>query len=328
MIMRRREFITLLGTSAAAWPVAARAQQPAMPVIGWLSSRNAETDAFLLPVFRRALEAHGYIEGRHFKVEYRFADGRDDRLPELAAELVRSRVSLAVTVGDGAQGARSLRAASTTMPIVFADGGDPVNLGLVASLNRPGGNTTGVTGLLGLLGSKRLGLLHDLLPRATNIVALDFPGGLSPEMPEAAEAARQLGKQLLILRASTDAEIDAAFASLPQMQAQALYVGRSSFFFSRAARIVAHAARIAIPAIYFRREFADAGGLMSYGTDTREAYRVLGDYAGRILKGEKPGDLPVQQSTKFEFLINLKTAKTLGPTIPPGVLAIVDEVIE
>jgi putative ABC transport system substrate-binding protein len=326
--MKRRNFITLLGGAATAWPLAARAQQPAMPVIGWLSSRNAETDAFVLPAFRRALEAHGYIEGRHFKIEYRFADGRDDRLPELAAELVRSRVSLAVTVGEGAQGARSLRAASTTMPIVFVDGGDPVNLGLVASLNRPGGNTTGVMGLLGLLGSKRLGLLHDLLPRATNIVALDFPDGLSPEMPEVAEAARRLGKQLLILRASTDAEIDAAFASLPQMQAEALYVGRSSFLFSRAARIVAHAARIAIPAIYFRREFADAGGLMSYGTDTREIYRVLGDYAGRILKGEKPGDLPVQQSTKFEFLINLKTAKTLGLTIPPGVLAIVDEVIE
>jgi putative ABC transport system substrate-binding protein len=310
----------------------ARAQQQAVPVIGWLSSRNAETDAFVLPVFHRALEAHGYVEGRNLKVAYRFADGKHDRLPELAADLVRGRVVLVVTVGDGMLGTRALRASSTTIPIVFISGGDPVKIGLVPNFNRPGGNTTGTVALQSFFGPKRLGLLHEVMPRATKIVALEFPFqnplSSSPEWPLVAQAASQLGKQLKIMQATTDAEIDAAFESLPQMQAEALYVGVSPFFFSRAAKIFAQAARLAIPAIYFRREFATAGGLMSYGTDTRETYRVLGDYAGRILNGEKPGDLPVQQSTRFELIINLKTAKALGLTIPETLLATADEVIQ
>ena len=327
--MRRRDFITLLGGAAAAWPLAARAQQaPAMPVIGWLSTRNANTDALVLPAFRQALAAQGYVEGRNLKVEYRFADSMLDRLRALAEDLVRSGVALVVTVGSSLEATHVVRGESATMPVVFIAGVDPVLAGYVPNLNRPGNNTTGVTAMQSLFVSRRMGLLHELLPSATTVVALQSPIELSPEMPEAHEAARQLGIQFKVLTAGTDAEIDAVFASLPQLHAQALYVGVSPFFFSRAAKIVAHAGRLAIPAVYFRREFADAGGLMSYGTDAKESYGVLGDYAGRILKGEKAGDLPVQRSTRFELVINLKTAKAIGLTVPPTLLVLADEVLE
>ena len=324
--MKRRDFITLLG-GAAAWPLAARAQQRALPVIGWLSPLNAKTDDLVLPPFRQALAARGYVEGRNLKVEYRFADGMLDRSPALAGDLVRSGVALVVTVGDGRPGTRAVRGVSTTIPVVFATGDDPVRVGLVPNLNHPANNTTGVMAMRGLFASKRMGLLHELLPRATSVVGL-VPNQTAAEMPEALEAARQLGIQFKVLTAGTDAEIDAAFASLPQMQAEALYVGASPLFFSRATKIVGQAARLAIPAVYWRRELADAGGLMSYGTDAKESYRVLGDYAGRILKGEKAGDLPVQQATRFELVINLKTAKAIGLTIPESFLLRADEVIE
>jgi putative ABC transport system substrate-binding protein len=328
--LRRREFVAALG-GVAAWPLAAHAQQPAMPVMGWLSGRNANTDDLVLPAFRQALAARGYVEGRNLKVEYRFADGIVDRLPALARDLVRSGVALVVTVADLGPGVRAVRGESTTIPVVFVIGDDPVRAGLVPNLNRPGNNTTGVTAMQLLFASKRMGLLHQLVPSATSVVGLQSPTGppeSSTETPEVLAAARQLGIQFKVLTAGTDAEIDAVFASLPQMHAEALYVGANPFFFSRAAKIVAHAARLAIPAIYWRRELADAGGLMSYGTDAKETYRVAGDYAGRILKGEKAGDLPVQQATKFELVINLKTAKALGLTVPPTLLAIANEVIE
>jgi putative ABC transport system substrate-binding protein len=330
--LRRREFIAGLG-GAAVCPLAARAQQPpAMPVIGWLSSRDANTDNLVLPAFRQALAARGYVEGRNLKVEYRFADGMLDRLPALARDLIRSGVALVVTVGDGRPGTRAVRGVSTTIPVVFATGDDPVRVGLVPNLNRPSNNTTGVTAMQVLFASKRMGLLHQLLPSATSVVGLHQSQlGLpewSAEIPEAQEAARQLGIQFKVLTAGTDAEIDAVFASLPRMQAEALYVGASALFFSRATRIVAQAARLAIPAVYHRREFADAGGLMSYSTDGKETYRVLGDYAGRILQGEKAGDLPVQQATRFELVINLKAARTIGLTVPPMLLALADEIIE
>ena len=325
--LRRREFIAGLG-GAAALPIVAPAQQPAMPVIGWLSPRNANTDDLVLPAFRQALAARGYVEGRNLKVEYRFADGLPDRLPALAGDLIRFGVALVVVVSDGDLGTRAIRGESTTIPVVFITGFDPIRGGLVPNLNRPANNTTGVTSMQVLYASKRMGLLHQLLPSATSVVGLEFPHPQRIEMSEAQEAARQFGIQFEVLTAGTDAEIDAVFASLPRMHTQALYVGVSPFFFSRAAKIVAHAARLAIPAVYWRRELADAGGLMSYGTDAKENYGVAGDYAGRILKGERAGDLPVQQSTRFELVINLKTAKILGLTVPPSLFALATEVIE
>jgi len=325
----RREFITLF-SGAAAWPLAARAQQRAMPVIGWLSGRDASTDDLVLPAFRRALAAAGYVEGRNVKMEYRFADNVLDRLPALARDLVRSGVALVLTVADLGLGVRAVRGESTTMPVVFVMGDDPVRAGFVPNLNHPGNNTTGVTAMQTLFSSKRMGLLHQLLPSATSVVGLHFPypPGTVTELPEVEGAARQLGIKFKVLTAGTDAEIDAVFASLPGMQAEALYVGASPLFFSRATKIVGQAARLAIPAVYWRRELADAGGLMSYGTDAKESYRVLGDYAGRILKGEKAGDLPVQQSTRFELVINLKTAKALRLAVPPTLIALADEIIE
>jgi putative ABC transport system substrate-binding protein len=300
--LRRREFIAGLGGAAVAWPLAARAQQPpAMPVIGWLSGFNGNVDELVLPAFRQALAARGYVEGRNLKVEYRFSDGVLDRLPALAQDLVRSGVALVVAVGGGTSTTRAVRGVSTNIPVVFVTGSDAVGVGLVPNLNRPANNTTGAMNMATLFVSKRMGLLHQLLPSATSVVGLDFPNQPTAEVSEAQEAARQLGIQFKVLNAKTDAEIDAAFASLPGMHADALYVGVAPFFLNRATKIIAHAARLAIPAVYFRREFADAGGLMSYGTDNNEAYRVAGDYTGRILKGEKAGDLPVQQSTRFEL---------------------------
>jgi putative ABC transport system substrate-binding protein len=328
--MKRRAFITLLG-SAAAWPLAARAQQPGMPVIGWLSSRNSETDALVLPAFRRGLNAQGYIEGRNVTVEYRWADGQYDRLPELAVDLVRRPVALIVAVGTGGTlETRVAQAVGATIPIVFLFAGDPVQEGLVPNVNRPAGNITGVIGFLGQLGPKRLGLMHDLLPHAMTIAVLANPSTTSAasEAADLPEAARALGVQVKFLNASTARDLDVAFASLAQMRTEAVLVATDPFFFTRANQIVALAARYSVPALYFRREFTAAGGLMSYGSSAAENYRVVGDYAGRILNGAKPGDLPVQLAAKYELIINLKTARTLGLEVPPGLSASADEVIE
>ena len=326
--MKRSEFITLLG-GAAAWPFAAGAQQ-AMPVIGWLSSRTSETDALVLPAFRQGLNAQGYVEGRNVAVEYRWANAQDDRLPALAADLVRRPVAVIVAVGNSVPWTRAAKAANTTIPIVLIIGGDPVKLGLVANLNRPGGNITGVTTFMQILGPKRLGLLHELLPRATTIAVLVNPSlpGSTSEAADLQEPARALGLQIKIFSATTERDLDAAFASLAQMRADALVVMTGPFFFTHSDQIVASAARLALPTLYFRREFAAAGGLMSYGSNADDTYRVLGDYAGRILKGEKPRDLPVQQPTKFEMVLNLKTAKALRLEMPDNLLALADEVIE
>ena len=328
--MKRREFITLLGGAATAWPLAARAQQPAMPVIGWLSGRNSETDALILPTFRQGLNAQGYVEGRNVTVEYRFADGQYDRLPALASDFVRRSVAVIVSVAATDRMTRAVHAASTTIPIVFVTGGDPVESGLVPNLNRPGGNMTGVTSFSRELVQKRLGLLHELLPRATTIAVLVNPTDATvvSETMGVPEAAHVLGLQTKILNANTDRELDAAFASFVQMRTDALLVTTDPFFFSRADQIIALAARHALPGLYVRREFANAGGLMSYGSKADDNYRVLGEYAGRILKGTKPGDLPVMRPTKFELVINLKTAKALGLNVPMQLQQRADEVIE
>ena len=318
--MKRRTFIAGLG-SAAAWPVVARAQQAAMPVVGWLSTRNSQTDAYVFPAFRLGLSRQGYVEGRNVTIEYRWADTQEDRLPALAADLVRRQVAPTDAVGGTGAVVRAVQAITTTIPIVSA----AVPSSGVA-FSRPGGNITGVYAVFGALGGKRIGLLHDLLPRATTIAVLDLD---VPSLArEATEAAQVLGLQIRILSAGTDRELDAALASLAQMRPDALMLDGGALFFTRVDKIVAAAAQLAIPAMYFRREFALAGGLMSYGTNTDENFRVMGEYTGRILKGEKPGDLPIQQPTKFEFVINLKTAKALGLTIPETLLATADEVIQ
>jgi putative tryptophan/tyrosine transport system substrate-binding protein len=328
--MRRREFITLLGGTVAAWPLAARAQQPAMPVIGYLNFGSPESDASRLTGLRRGLNQSGYVEGRNLVIEYRWAGNQADRLPALAADLVQLRVAVIVTPGLVAT--LAAKATTTSIPIVFLVGNDPVQLGLVASLSRPGGNLTGFNVLLGELGAKGLALLHELVPGIATIGVLGNPN--NPAVFELmtrdvlAAASVTTGLKVQIFNASTDREIDAAFVSVVQERTRALLVGNDLFFNNRIEQIVALAARYGIPTMYPLREFVVAGGLISYGNSLIENYRQVGLYTGRILKGEKPSDLPVQQMTKLELVINLKTAKTLGVEVPAKVLALGDEVIE
>jgi len=331
--MRRRQFILALGGAAAAssnlWPLAARAQNPAMPIVGFLHVASAKPFAHIVAGFRQGLKETGTIEGQNGAIEFRWADGQIDRLPELAAELVHRQVAVLVT-GGGEAPALAAKAATSTIPIVFNIGNDPVQAGLVASLNRPGGNATGVNILTTELEAKRLGLLHEMVPTASIIGHLVNPAypPTKTNVKDVAAAARVMGLQIILVEASSESEIDSAFAAILQKRAGALLVGADPFFNGRRNQIVALAASHALPAIFEQREFAAAGGLMSYGTSITDAYRQMGIYAGRILKGEKPADLPVVQSVKFELVINLKTAKLLGLTLPSGLLSITDEVIE
>jgi putative ABC transport system substrate-binding protein len=324
--MKRRDFIVLLG-SAAAWPLAARAQQKAMRVVGYLHPGSLEGQAILtLATFRQGLSEAGYVEGQTLAIEYRWAESHYDRLPALAAELVGRKVDLIAAVGNAALAAKS---ATATIPIVFMGVGEPVAMGLVASLARPGGNLTGFSNLIGELMSKRLELLSELVPQAKVIALLVNPHGPSfGIIRDLQEAAHAKGMQLGILQAGTEGEIDAAFASLVEQHAAALLVAGDVFFFSRREQIVALAARHAVPASYPWRDVVTAGGLISYGIDNTVVWRQAGIYAGRILKGVNPADLPVQQPTTFELVVNLNTAKALGLTVPPSILARADEVIE
>lgn len=327
--MKRRELITLLGGAAAAWPLAARAQPSPPPLIGFLHGGDSEQFDHLLLALRRGLAETGYEEGRNLAIEYRWAEGRYDRLPAFAAELVARKVALFATAGGDAS-AKAAKAATSTTPIVFISGGDPVRSGLVTSLNQPEANLTGITVFTSTLEPKRLELLREVAPKARAMGALLNPTRADADLQvrDVHEAARALGQQVTILNASSDEEIDEAFASLSQRQIGALLVGSDVFFYRRRTRIVALAARYAVPAIYQWREFVAAGGLMSYGTNLGAAYRQIGIYAGRILKGAKPADLPVQQSTTVELAINLRTAQALGLEVPMSLLMRVDEVIE
>jgi putative tryptophan/tyrosine transport system substrate-binding protein len=325
--MIRREFIALAGGAAVAWPLALRAQQKSMPMIGFLGSASPGRTAPLLAAFHQGLGETGYVEGQNLAFEYRWAEGRYDRLPALAADLVVRKVDL--IAADGIPAALAAKAATSTIPIVFSVG-DPVDLGLVASLARPGGNLTGVSTMAPELSSKRLELLSELVPQVGVIALLVNPTNSNTEriIGDMQEAARAKGVQLHILNAGTESEIDAAFATLVQLHAGALVVGGDPFFGNWREQLVTLAARHGVPAIYQWREFTEAGGLISYGASFTAAFRQVGIYAGRILKGAKPDDLPVQQPTTFELIVNLKTAKELGLTVPPSILARADEVIE
>ncbi len=328
--MRRREFISLLGGAAATVPFAVRAQQTAMPVIGYVGTGSRESDVFRLPSFHQGLSESGYVEGRNVAIEYRWAEGQNDRLPALMAELVRRRVTV-IAVPASTPGALAAKAATTAIPIVFYIGLDPVELGLVASLNRPGGNLTGVTGWNVAVGPKRLELLHELIPTATVMALLVNP--TSPDLANADSreqqaAARTLGLQLHVLHASTEGDFDAVFASLVQLRADGLVIGTDSFFNTQKEHLAALTVRHGVPTIHQYREFVVAGGLIGYGTPTAELSRQVGVYTGRILKGEKPADMPIQQATKVELFINLNTAKALGLNVPLSLLARADEVVE
>ena len=326
--MKRREFIMLLGSAAATWPLAAHAQQPAMPVIGLLNSTSADDYASRIAAFRQGLSETGYVEGRNVAIEYRWAESQYDRLPEMAADLVRRQVAVIVAITTPA--AFAAKAATTTIPIVFEMGGDPVALGLIASLSRPGGNLTGVSLLNADLVAKRLELLHELAPTATVAAVLVNPTAPLAETlsRQAQVAAGTLGLQLHVLHASTERDFDTVFATLLKLKASGLVIGTDPFFNTRSEQLAALGIRHAVPMIYQYRAFAAAGGLMSYGGSFTEQFRQTGIYTGRILKGEKPTDLPVQRSTKVELIINLKTAKALGLAFPPSLLGRADEVIE
>ena len=327
--LRRREFIRLLGGAAAAWPLAARAQQPAMPVIGYLSLQSAGPAARFLNAFGRGLAETGYVEGENVTIVYRWVEGQNDRLPAMVAELVRRQVSVIAAFGLAV--AFATKAATTSIPIIFLAPEDPVRLGLVASLARPGGNLTGINFLSGELVAKRLELLRELVPGAVRVAVLVNPANTAnadTTLREVDPAARAIGLQVHVLKASTSHEIEAAFQTLGRDRRDALFVGTDPFFSSRHVQLVNLASRHAIPAIYSQREFADVGGLMGYGASVTDAYRQAGVYAGRILKGSQPASLPVVQASKFELVINLPTARMLGITVPPSLLARADEVIE
>jgi putative ABC transport system substrate-binding protein len=327
--MRRRDFIKAVAGSAMTWPVGARSQQPATPVIGFLNTGFPAERAPFVAAFRQGLKETGYIEGHTVSIEYRFAEGRYDHLSSLASDLVYREVAVIAATGDTIS-PLAAKGATTTIPIVFVAGGDPIKDGLVASFNRPGGNITGVTIISSLLVSKQFELLHELVPRAGVIGILLNPSNpnVGFELSDLQSAAQTVGVQLAVLRASTESGIEAAFASLIQQRAGALLIEPDAFFLDRREQLVALAARHAIPAISSRREIAAIGGLMSYGTNLADAYRQAGVYVGRILKGEKPTDLPVMQLTRFQLVINLKTARSLGLDIPPKLLTLADEVIE
>ncbi len=326
--MRRRELIALLATAAIARPVAARAQQPAMPVIAWLSPGSPDTDVFRVTAFASGLSETAYILGRNVAIEYRWAESQNDRLPALAADLVRRPVDVIVAAGVAA--ALAGKAASATIPIVFVTGIDPVGVGLIASLSRPGGNLTGVTDLTTELGQKQLEVLHELAPSATRVALLVNPANPNAQTlsRELRGAGRILGIEIHVVHASSERELDAAFVTAHEMRLGALVIGTDALFNSRSHQLAKLAAQYALPAIHTVREFAVAGGLMSYGGGLTDAYRQVGIYTGRILKGEKPADLPVQQSTRFELIINLKTAKILGLTVPLPLVGRADEAIE
>jgi putative ABC transport system substrate-binding protein len=325
--IRRRDFVTLLGGAAAAWPLAVRAQQSAMPVIGFLRSTSRADSTRLVTAFSQGLKEAGFVEGQHVAIEYRYADNQLDRLPALVADLIRRPV--AVIVGN-TPSALAAKAATTTVPIVFAMGSDPVLDGLVASLNRPGGNVTGVNFFGSVLGPKRLELLRQLAPKATTVAMLVNPNTpeTEAERRDVQAAAQALGQQLTVLDVTSDRDIERAFATFVQLDASALLVGGGPFLNSHRALVVALASRHALPTSYANRAAVVAGGLMSYGSSQPDSYRQVGIYTGRILKGEKPADLPVTRSTKFEFVLNLNTAKTLGLDVPDKLLALADEVIE
>jgi putative tryptophan/tyrosine transport system substrate-binding protein len=325
--MKRREFITLLGGAAVAWPLAARAQQPAMPVIGFLDPTSSDTFENRLRAFRQGLKDTGYVEGENVAITYRFAENQIDRLPELAADLVRRQVAVIATLANGALASKG---ATTTIPIVFLLAEDPVKVGLVTSLARPGGNLTGINFFSAELVAKRLGLLREVVPTATRVAVLVNPTGPNSETTsrDAQSAARATGLEIQVLNASTSREINLAFAGFVGERPDALFVDIDPFFTSRRFQLVNLASRHAIPTTYPGRQFTEVGGLMSYGSNLTDAWRQVGVYAGRILKGAKPADLPVAQSTKFELVINAETARMLGVTVPPSLLALADEVIE
>jgi putative ABC transport system substrate-binding protein len=328
--MKRRDFMTGLGGAAVAWPLAARAQQPALPVIGFVNERSVDPSAGIAAAFRKGLGETGYVEGQNLTIEYHWLEDQYDRLPALMADLVRRRVAVIATPGGG-PAAIAAKAATATIPIVFGVGEDPVKLGLVASLARPGGNATGINFFNQEVNGKRLGLLHELAPKAVRVAVLLNPANATAAestLREVQESARAIGLQIHVLKSTTIGEIDAAFASLARERPDALFVAGDGFFNSRRVQLANLAARERIPATYASRDLVAAGGLMSYGTNNADVFRQAGVYTGAILRGVKPADLPVVQSTKFEFVINLGTAKALGLDVPPTLLAIADEVIE